>query len=1046
LFRKRRGTAALLVLLFVLTSLFGSSASTFAEDVNKTQLTAAISTADFKLSTTLVGKAPGNVLQTTHDTFAAAIAAAVVTRDNVTATQTEVDAAVTTLADASTAFDNAVLPNKGNLIAAVDNAVALLNTTIIGTLPGNVSEVNYNAFASAITTASAVRDNISATQAEVNTALVDLATATEIFEDAIVPNRVPLATEITNATVLLDSITIGTEAGNVSGTAHNAFATAIAAAGNVRDNPSATPSDVIAAIDELAAATTAFQNAIIPNKEALAAAIGEANTLLNNTPVGTARGNVSNEDHDTFLAAIITAIAVNNNAAATKNEVNAAIASLATAAAAFENAVITTIEITLNPGKITANYPLNFEFSLPGISLINEAFAKITGTNIELPSVPAAVYGADTYQVSFPPLPEPGEYDLSIFDGPPVAAVPPVAIGHFEVVPSIPWLNIMPYKIVNGYQKKHVWINQAVPEQLWNNNDTLKVNIYHIQFDNANPLSPPVKTFITAVDPGYIDSWGLNFVLPTGLGPNNYQAEVVRDSTVIAYAGFQIFIPDFEFIKWFRYSEQIKIFESDGPDVWSPFDTLEVKIYKTPSTEGPRELAATILSGAMSITDNMISFAAPENLLPGDCSGPDSGIYQFEIIRNGSIITIGEFGVDWALISAAPERIEIGYKTPVPIILNTNGLSGIWSADNVPVMKLFRYGSESLQDTGIVLTPQSINNTTLTVSLPTNLPMGGYEIQFNKNNSIIAWTHFEIGPTEFAIITKELPPAFVGQFYDFDLQATGGWGGTDWHNDYGLPMGLSLDNNGHIWGYPQQVGEWHFTAYAYDSHGNSVSKQFTLRVNNNLSQLAAGKVKGLPGSSVMVPISGLNLKGVRGIQFAMSYDPTVADVEKDEFGEVIIESDIAGVTWGANVVANAGMNTLYVSMASNTVLPSEANLCRIKFQVTGQAEQLTPLIMEPIDEVFLSDGENDVLAEAEDGFLKVAKYGDINGNGSVDVGDAVLMLRHDAGYINLSPEELNLANVDGSRDTYGNPTVDYGDAILTLKYIVKLIPSLPYQP
>ncbi len=68
--------------------------------------------------------------------------------------------------------------------------------------------------------------------------------------------------------------------------------------------------------------------------------------------------------------------------------------------------------------------------------------------------------------------------------------------------------------------------------------------------------------------------------------------------------------------------------------------------------------------------------------------------------------------------------------------------------------------------------------------------------------------------------------------------------------------------------------------------------------------------------------------------------------------------------------------------------------------------------------------------------------GDVNGDGNIDIGDAILILRHIVELVDIGelygPEALVRARVS-------SPTgeVDVGDAILILRYIVGLITEFP---
>lgn len=80
----------------------------------------------------------------------------------------------------------AVFEQIPTLTEAITNATNLLASKTIGTAEGNVSQEAHDAYNSAITSATIVKDNAAATQAEVDAAVTALATATTTFNNAIV--------------------------------------------------------------------------------------------------------------------------------------------------------------------------------------------------------------------------------------------------------------------------------------------------------------------------------------------------------------------------------------------------------------------------------------------------------------------------------------------------------------------------------------------------------------------------------------------------------------------------------------------------------------------------------------------------------------------------------------------------------------------------------------------------------------------------------------------------------------------------------------------
>ena len=69
--------------------------------------------------------------------------------------------------------------------------------------------------------------------------------------------------------------------------------------------------------------------------------------------------------------------------------------------------------------------------------------------------------------------------------------------------------------------------------------------------------------------------------------------------------------------------------------------------------------------------------------------------------------------------------------------------------------------------------------------------------------------------------------------------------------------------------------------------------------------------------------------------------------------------------------------------------------------------------------------------------LEEIAFGDVNGDGRVNVADAIFLLRSIVGLVTLEPSQFSAAdvNLDGE--------VNVADAIVILRYIVGLVPELP---
>ena len=194
------------------------------------------------------------------------------------------------------------------------------------------------ALKTAIDTAKAMQEKGDATQEEVNNALSALTTAKTTAEDAVLTEtKNELNDDITAAETYYNSIKDGHT------TAANTLKEAIDAAKTVKDNADATQEQVDAAIAALASAkTTAEQTVLTDTKDELNDDITEAeayyNSIKDSNPTAAA----------TLLEAINAAKAVKDNADATQEQVDAAIAALASAKTTAEQTVLTETKNELN--------------------------------------------------------------------------------------------------------------------------------------------------------------------------------------------------------------------------------------------------------------------------------------------------------------------------------------------------------------------------------------------------------------------------------------------------------------------------------------------------------------------------------------------------------------------------------------------------------------------------------------------------------------------------------------------------------------------------
>ncbi|WP_312109647.1 invasin domain 3-containing protein [Brevibacillus reuszeri] len=154
--------------------------------VDFTVLTTAINAAQAKHAGATEGAANGNYAVGSKATFQAAIDAANVVKNDPASTQAQVDAAVTALAAADTAFEaGKVVVDTTALATAVSDAQAKHDAAVEGTNPGEYAAGSKATFQTAIDAAEAVKNDPASTQAQVDAAVAALATAEATFDSAI---------------------------------------------------------------------------------------------------------------------------------------------------------------------------------------------------------------------------------------------------------------------------------------------------------------------------------------------------------------------------------------------------------------------------------------------------------------------------------------------------------------------------------------------------------------------------------------------------------------------------------------------------------------------------------------------------------------------------------------------------------------------------------------------------------------------------------------------------------------------------------------------
>ncbi|MCC7261928.1 MAG: choice-of-anchor D domain-containing protein [Candidatus Latescibacteria bacterium] len=203
--------------------------------------------------------------------------------------------------------------------------------------------------------------------------------------------------------------------------------------------------------------------------------------------------------------------------------------------------------------------------------------------------------------------------------------------------------------------------------------------------------------------------------------------------------------------------------------------------------------------------------------------------------------------------------------------------------------------------------------------------------------------------------------------------------------------------------------------------------------------LAVGNVSGSAGdTTVVVPITVTQARGIAGGDLLLSYEPTVLTVKKAEAGPLAT----AGAITVVPNLATAGK--VQISMAGASGLAAGNG---VLLQVTFAIKASAPLGNTALGIVASLSDENgaSISVTAVGGQVSVVpadlheglKKGDVNGDGKSNSADAVLVLRYSAGLITLRAAQQWAGDVNGDGKT------NAADAILILRKSVGLLAQFP---
>jgi len=308
-------------------------------------LNKAIDSANNILSSAIIGIDPGQYPATAQVALQNAISQAKAVTINTAMTQKDIDAATNTLLTEISNFKASTngSVNKTDLNATIALAKSDTANAVIGTNPGNYSQVSVTTLADAIKNALVVSNNTSATAAQVNTANQNLKTAITAFLNSAIgsADKSVLNTTITTANTDISNAKIGDHPGQYSTASIKTLTDAVTEANKVSINTTASQTVVDATSKTLQTAIDAFVLNVIgqPIKTTLNQTITAANAV---TPkiAGDKPGNYPADAITTFNKAIADAQTIFDSKTVSQSEVDAANTALINATALFKTKIV----------------------------------------------------------------------------------------------------------------------------------------------------------------------------------------------------------------------------------------------------------------------------------------------------------------------------------------------------------------------------------------------------------------------------------------------------------------------------------------------------------------------------------------------------------------------------------------------------------------------------------------------------------------------------------------------------------------------------------
>ena len=184
-----------------------------------------------------------------------------------------------------------------------------------------------------------------------------------------------------------------------------------------------------------------------------------------------------------------------------------------------------------------------------------------------------------------------------------------------------------------------------------------------------------------------------------------------------------------------------------------------------------------------------------------------------------------------------------------------------------------------------------------------------------------------------------------------------------------------------------------------------------------------------PGDTIRIPVSIRSNPGISAMKLTITYDTELLEYQEAAFDQAFL--DAAGAQTCVNAETAGKVILDWVQGQGEYSGSGDFAVLTFKVKaVTEDGDAALTITYDPED-IFNKDHENQTF-QIENGTVQVKKLrpGDINGDGSVNINDALLLLRYVC--------ELDQDQVLGNPDVTGDGKVNNKDVVTLLRFVAKL--------